>query len=435
MIAITTAGPPAEISQTVDCAGHGTCATVTANGMFELAERMRVAGRTDVLVTILRSLQQDKNIDVRAEAHFRLGQLFVTQQNYQAAETEYRALLAEKPDAGAVRLALAEVMMKLGAARQARAELRAAQRYGLPTDVLRAVNRSELALRSARRLGGSIELDGIADTNINRATSLNTINLGGLPFDLTSDAHRQRGFGVAVSSQAYWRPHLTSNLNLVAVAGEAVNIYKQKQFNDLLANARLGMEWTRKTSRIRLAGSASRRWFGGNLYSHDVGLDVSGVFRSGTKGLVTVELGGSNVTYPSLRAQSGWLASASTSYERTLTPRLSARVSIRADHADAEAAAFRTWTYGGTFLVSRQFGGTLGYATGSLFRIEGAGAFSFPPERRSDRLWQTEVGLRFPEIRHQLVPLLRLRHVENSSPVFFYGFSQTRLEVGLSHDF
>jgi tetratricopeptide (TPR) repeat protein len=403
--------------------------------MFELAESMRVAGRSDMLVAILRGLQQDKNIDVRAEAHFRLGQWFVTQKNYEAAEIEFRALLAEKPDAGAVRLALAEVMMKLGAARQAGAELRAAQRYGLPADVLRAVNRTELALRSARRLGGSIELDGVADSNINRATSLNTIDLGGLPFNLTSDARSQRGLGLAISGQAYWRPQLTSNLNLVAIAGEAANLYNQNQFNDVQANARLGLEWTRKTSRIRLAGSASRRWFGGNLFSRDVGLDVSGFFRSGKAGLVTVEIGGSHVTYPSLRTQGGWLASASTSYERTFTPRLSARVSVRADHADAEAAAFRTWTYGGTLLLSRQFGSVLGYATSSLFRIEGAGAFSFPPERRSDRLWQTEIGLRFAEIRHQFVPFLRLKHVANSSPVFFYGFTQTRFEAGLSHDF
>lgn len=406
-----------------------------ANAMFDLAERMRAAGRTDVLVTILRSLQQDRNIDVRAEAHFRLGQLFVTQQKYAAAEAEYRAVLAEKPDAGPVRLALADVMMKRGAARQARAELRVAQRYGLPTDVLRAVNRSELALRSARRLGGSIELVGVADSNINRATSLNTVNLGGLPFDLTPDARRQRGLGLAVSSQVFWRPQLASHLNLVAVAAESANFFKQTQFNDVAANARLGLEWTRTAARIRLGGSASRRWFGGNLYSRDVGLDAAGFFRAGTAGLVTVELGASKVTYPALRAQTGWLTSASTSYERTLTPRLSARVSIRADHADAEAAAYRTWNYGGTFLLSRQFGRVLGYASGSLFRVEGAGAFAFPPERRSDRLWQTEVGLRFPEIRHELVPLLRVKHIENRSPVFFYGFTQTRIEAGLSHDF
>ena len=87
-------------------------------------------------------------------------------------------------------------------------------------------------------------------------------------------------------------------------------------------------------------------------------------------------------------------------------------------------------------LVSRDVGRQTIYARAGYYRIWGDAAFSLPPERRQDNLIDFESGLIVRRFSFWgLAPVARVHHTQNRSPVFFYDFKRTRVELGLTREF
>jgi hypothetical protein len=154
----------------------GTVSGLKPTQMFDLASQAEQKQDTALAVQIYKALANDPSLDVRNEARFRHAKLMVRDRRLNEAAVLYRAILDEKPDAQRVRLELAGVLAQMGEVGRARRELRQAQAGGLPPDVAHVVDQFQAALRSYKPLGGSFELGLAPSTNINRATSANTIN-------------------------------------------------------------------------------------------------------------------------------------------------------------------------------------------------------------------------------------------------------------------
>lgn len=418
------------------CPADRSCVRTNAAGLFALAEELLRNGQPAAATKVLEALQQDRRSEVRLEARFRLGRMFEARGDLAAAAAQYQAILDESPRLGSVRLALARVLAAEGAGRRAREEVRRARSVGLPIEVAQAVDRFETVLRSRQQLGASIEIGVAPDSNINHATSSSTVDIAGLPFDLTPDARRRAGLGGYATGQAYWRPQVTHDINMLTIVSGTGTLFGASRFNDISSAIGVGPELVGTRFRLQATGKVGWRWFGGKRYSRSYGGGVSAILAVGSAGRVQLAVDAVQADYVALAAQSGPQITGSVSYERRLTRRLSARITLRGERDEAAAAAFDTRTYGAGLLVSREIGHAVAYVTAGYYATDGAGPFSLPPLTRKDRLFQAEGGVTLPPIfRSQLSPVVRVRYADNHSPIFFYGFSEYRAEIGVSHDF
>ncbi len=436
MVAGASADAFANTVPTATCEVGGRCATLTTVQMFELVEGLAAAGNLKQAESLLESLTHNRDADVRAEARFRLGNLRQNSGNLAGAVDAYAALLDEKPDANPVRLELARVLARLGREDAARSQLRRASSAGLPDDVARVVDQFQLALRSRKHTGASIEIGLAPDTNINHANSSATVTIGSTPFDLSPDAQARSGVGLTVASQGFWRPALDASTNMLLTVSGSGNLFRESRFNDVSLSVALGPELLRGRARYRLSAVLGRRWFGSSLYSSSYGAAVNWLRQINRVSQIQVDLTSlytDNSPNPGLAGQA---TGAVLRYERALSPRLFGRVTARIDRQDARDPAFATWSKGGELLISRDFGSLTGYARAGYYRTTGDAEFSFVQQARRDDLVDLEAGVLVRRLSFRgLAPVVRVHRTVNHSPIFFYDFARTRVELGLTREF
>ncbi len=140
--------------------------TTDAPGLLAIGQRLETKGDQQRAAILYNSLLRDPDPFIRNEARFRLAKLAIGRKAWDEAAVLLRRLLDERPDASAVRVVLAQVLIEVGDEPSARRELRAAQAGGLPRDVARMVDRFSEALRVRKPFGASFEIALAPDTNI-----------------------------------------------------------------------------------------------------------------------------------------------------------------------------------------------------------------------------------------------------------------------------
>lgn len=435
LLAGAPTGPPpvpdAQCQPGTDCR-----LALTAAQMFELADRLAARGQTAEAEAVLDALTRDASIDIRSEARFRIGLMRERRRDWYGAARAFRMILEEKPDAGPVRLELARVLAASGDEDGARRQLRLASSAGLPEEVLRIVNQFESALRSRKRLGGSIEFGFAPDNNINRAQRSAVVDVGPIPVELDEDARAQSGVGLTIGAQAYWRPPIGDTSNLLVTLSGRGDLYRKSRFNDGSTAISAGPELRWGSSRFRLAGVFGLRWFGGSRYSTSYGASFNWLRPLDPRSQLQLDLSAIQSKYRINPALSGLTTSMLIRYERALSPRLFGRLSLRASRQEARDPAFATWSAGGELLLAREAGPLTFYGRAGYDRIWADASFSFPPVRRKDRQLDLEAGATFRRFSiWGLAPVLRIRWTKNDSPVFFYAFDRTRLEFGFTREF
>jgi len=407
---------------------------LSAAEVFALAEALVAQGRLGDAETLLVGLTRDASLDFRSEARFRLGRLRARQGDLAGAIRWYRALLDEKPDSAAVQLELARTHALAGDEEAARRALRRAGAVGLPEDVARVVDQFALALRSRRRIGGSVELSLAPDSNINRATGADDIDTVFGPLIPDGDATATSGIGASVRAQGFWRSDNGGTPILARLSGQG-DFYGRGRFNDLAVSLAVGPELRRGSSRWRPAALHTRRWFGGDPYSRYWGGTLNWLRILTPASQIEVEATAAQGRHRRV-AQSGMLYDLAVNYDRAVGETLSFRATARATRIGAHDPGLATssGTLGG--LVARRLGRQTVYVGASLSRLVADERLSLFPETRRD--WRSDVtlGLLLGRWRFaDLSPVVRLRRTVNRSTLDLYAFRQTRLEIGLSREF
>src|SRR5213075_2916459 len=153
------------------CAGQKDCRQLTAAQMFAAADELAAGGDLGGAAQFLEALTQDPHAERRAEARFRLAAVREKLGDLNGAARALRELLAEQPGANPARLELARILSRLGETRAAKAQIAAAQAWGLPREVEQNVRRFASALRTtrtAKKRGLTVELTAGPDSNVNR---------------------------------------------------------------------------------------------------------------------------------------------------------------------------------------------------------------------------------------------------------------------------
>lgn len=410
---------------------------LNAAQLFAAAERLLIEDRAADAAKLFEALAADPDLQVRSEARFRLARLREKQGRREDAAILLRRILDEEPGAGRVRLELARVLVLIGDERGARQQLRQAQSAGLPADLSRVVDQFRTALRSRAPYGATFEIAFAPDSNVNRATARQTLDAGPFPLELSDDAREQSGLGVAMNGQAFARLPIAPNLQILPRFGGTARLYRDGRFNDVGVDARLGIERSDSTfGRLTLSGGHERRWFGGQPLSRSTLVSLDWLRPVSRTAQFTFGASAARQRYETNQAQDGSLYQLSLGYERALTQRSGASLSISAARQLALDRGYANRSAGITALGYIEAGRATIFATTAVRRLKADAPFFLFATTRREWLGRAVVGATLRQATIVgFAPVIRLIIERNRSTVGLFDYRRVAGEVGISRAF
>ena len=259
---------------------------LTPEQLFAIAESQASIGHTDDAIELLKVLAKNPNIEFRAEARVRIARLLQARGEFDGALRWYDELLNEKPNAAAVRIERAQLLVAMGKEQAAARELRRADAAGLPPDVARTVRNAANVFSAQADFAGDMQIGIAPSTNINNATSDDTITISGLPFQLNSDARRKSGVGLTFSGDAVIRRRLTGSSRMTLQLTTTGKLYRDTTFNDISLSAAAGPDINVGAIRLQPLMFAGRRFFGRDRLYDFYGGSASGQLPMGGRAIL-----------------------------------------------------------------------------------------------------------------------------------------------------
>jgi len=411
-------------------------AYLTAEQMFMLAEASRRKGDHRVAEAAYRALINERDVQIRAEARFRLGKMLVGLGRPAEAGLLFREILDEQPNAQPVRLQLAQVLERIGDEAGARRTLREAQAAGLPPEVARLVDRYSAALRAQKPIGATLELALAPDSNINRATSSGSLGTVLGDFTLDEDARQRSGVGAAMRGQAYWRVRLGDAANLLVRTSAAADIYRDKAFSDLAIGASVGPELRLGSARAAAELGLTRRWFGGDPFSTATSLGLSYLRPLGRRSQLRATAALGLVDNHRNRLQDGRSYALTLSYERALSSRAGIGATASAERQDLRDPGYSLDAGQLTLFGYRDLGAMTVVGTLSYGRLAADKRLLLYPEIRKDKLDRASLALTFRQLTFgEFAPLIRVTVERNRSSLDLFDYRRTRTEFAITRAF
>jgi len=434
-IAAAAADPPAAPDP---CSPQQNCQQLTAAQMFDAADQLAAQGNLPGAAELLEALTQDPHPELRAEARFRLAAVREKLGDLEGAAQTLRELLAEQPGANPARLELARILSRLGETKEAKAQLAAAQAWGLPPEVEQNVRRFASALRTtrtAKKRGLTVELTTGPDSNVNRSTGSQFIDTIIAPFELDADARRQSALGFSGSVRGYSRDRI-GGVTLLSDAGLRADLSTKPQFNDVQLVLDSGPQAILGQTHIRPAVLYERRWFGGDAYSTGVGGQFELLAPLGAK--TQLGLAGAHVRQTTAKnsGQDGWRTALSADLTRGLGAGTSARVSLRYGALNASVNPESLRQVGGGFLLAHEARPLTLFGEVDYTRTHGIEPLFLFGKTRHDQRWDVIAGAIFNRASFSgFTPLMRVTHSDSSANIVLYDYRRTRLDVGITRSF
>lgn len=416
-----------------DAAEPVQSATLTPAELFDFADRARDGGDFATAEAAYRALATNPAIEIRNEARFRLALMLADRrQDHAGAAVLLRQILDEQPDVARVRLELARMQALLGNLGAAARELRAAQAAGLPPEVERLVRFYASTLAAQRPYGASVEIALAPDTNINRATSSDTLETVIGDFELSEDARARSGLGLSTKASAFLRLGIEPGTDLLLRANGYGRFYRQSAFNDMVASLQAGPQYRSGSDRISLLGSASWRWFGTTPYSFGYG--VSGDWTHPLSITAQLRVDGSAIhTDDRLNAlRSADRLSLGLGVDKALSARTGGGVRLGGVREFANDPGYSTASGGIDAYIYREIGSTTAVLRAGYDHLEADARLFLYPRRRIDDRVNASLSGTFRALRvGKLAPQLALGYEKSFSTIALYDYSRLSAEIGI----
>jgi outer membrane protein len=198
-VAATATAEPAEaLPSLVPTCEEGSCRyRLTAQQLLQAAEGLVAEGSYTEAKPLVQALGMAPGYELQHK--FLTGMIAKETGDLKGAETAFRSILRDHPEQTRVRLELARLMMAQGKESSADYHFRLALNdKEVPNDVAQTVRGIRSILRSKRNWHFNFDLGIAPDTNINSATSAETVNINFGPFELplTLDDNARKTSGI-----------------------------------------------------------------------------------------------------------------------------------------------------------------------------------------------------------------------------------------------
>jgi hypothetical protein len=400
-----------------------------------MAEMLVQRGALDRAEPILALLSNDPSSDIRNEARFRRSKLLEARGRHAEAAVLLRRILDEKPRAAPVRLALAQILDRIGDKDAAWREVRAAQAIGLPPEIARLVDRYSEALRAVRPWGVTFEIAMAPDSNINRATRSDTLGTVLGDFEIREDGKAKSGTGLSLHTHAYRRMPLGDVSLLVRASGQA-DLYKKSDFNDIAIDLGAGPEMELGRGRLNLELGVAQRWFGQKPFQRSARIGASLSHPVGRRTLVRASASAALVDNRFNDLQDGKVYSAQLGLERALTATMGVAGSLSVDRQSLRDPGYSTKGWRAALTGWRELGRMTLTAGAEIGRLRADERLILFPEKRSDRYTRFILGATFRRLQFRgFAPVARLSIERNRSTIEFYDYRRSRAEFGIVRAF
>lgn len=406
---------------------------LTAAQLFQFAEEAKARGEFTVAEAAYLALIQDPEPELKTEARFRLAMLYADQMGKpRDAAVLLRRILDEKPDVARVRVELARVQAMMGNFSEAQRELRAAEAAGLPPEVESLVRFFANALSAQKRFGGGVEAGFAPTTNVNRATSSDTLGTVIGDFVLDEDAQAQSGIGLSLKGQAYYRLPISRTADILLRASGSADVYEKSRFNDYAFSIQAGPQWRSGADRFSLSAALSWRWYGGNPYTFTYGLSGNWQHPLGKRTQLRVD--GTVLAEDNRRndLEQGNRYTLAVGIDHALTARMGGGFQIHGSRDNAKDPGYANTSVGLNTYLYRELGRTSAVLNLGYRRLEADERLFLYPERRTDNNVNASVSGTFRALTFwTFAPLVRVGYERNWSTIEIYDFDRVYAEFGL----
>jgi hypothetical protein len=410
---------------------------LTPAQMLRLADQLLARGSTAEAMQILELLARNPDSDIRNEARFRSSKLLQAEGKSTGAALLLRAILDERPDAVPARLALAQLLDRMGDKDAAWREMRAVRASGLPPAVARLIDRYSQALRAARPHGANFEIALAPDSNNNHATRSDTLGTIFGDFDIDRQSKARSGTGLSLRGQAYRRfalGHGDTNM-LVRLSGFG-DLYREMRFNDIALDLAAGPELRLGRNQVNVELGATRRWFGQKPFMRSVRAAATWTRPVGS--LMQLRLSGSAALIDNQlnNLQDGKSYAARVELERALSAATGVGLNLSLNRDALKDPGYATTGWRAGLIGWHEVGRMTLTAEADVGRLRADERLLLFPDVRADRYSRFSLGATFRQLQFRgFAPLARLSFERNRSTVEFYDYRRTRSEIGVVRAF
>lgn len=382
--------------------------------------------------------------EYRLETRFLSGRIAAAKGDHKAAINFYRDILADDPSQTRVRLELGREMLAIGHSASADKQFRIAQQSDdLPEDVARTIRSVRDVIRSRRAWRLDVDFGIAPDTNINNATSVDTITVqwgsNQLPVTLDENAKARSGLGQTATISGGFRLPVADKTALLFDLDSSGNNYSGTDFDDYQVQLATGAEYrfSRDTSvSAQLVGA--QRWYGGALASRQIGIKTGFQTRLSNTRQLGFQIDARRTDARFDNAYDGWQIGAYATYEQAIAKSLVASTGafVRRDWLKADA-------YSSTELgVIAGVGGELPYGinfglSGTISRAKfDASIPLFSPEPRDDWRYTARATLGNRKIRFWgFSPQVSASYSRIDSSIPFFANDRLRFRLAVARYF
>ena len=377
-----------------NCDENGTCRfRLTPKQLLAKAEELIHAKRYNAARPLVAALGQVP--ELKLQQRFLAGYIAVETGDLKGAIKEFRSILDQNPGQTRVRLELARAYLISGKEASADYHFRLAQNdENLPDEIARTIRNTRSILRDQRIWRFGFDFGFAPDTNINSATSAETVDINfgpiKLPLALDDNARERSGIGQTASFSGGLRLKTSDSMALLFDADSRIVNYKGKEADDIVVQAAVGPEFRiAKYASISVQAVGHQRWYGGRLATREYGgrIGLQTALSEGQR--IGVELDARRTDSKLSDAYDGWQLGANATYEHLVGKSFIASASVFGRRDLLEAKGFSSLNYG----VNLGIGGELplGLNAGvsaSISRSQfDAPLFIYSSEKRRD--WRT----------------------------------------------
>lgn len=297
----------------------GTTAEPTIASPFARTYRSMEQQQWRAAQTALQDAAQDPAADP-VEVLFLGGLIALESRDYASAIAQLQMILVDHPNIPRVRLELARAYFLSGDDDGAQYHFERVLASDLPETVITNVRLFLEQIRARRNWQYGFSFGLLPDSNVNQATSSQTVLIGGLPFTLSSDARETSGVGLLWQLYGEKRWDMAEHWRFTASGNLLRKDYSKQQFNDTALYSRIGTRYLFGGGDVGFGVSLSKRLLGDKPYNAAQGFFVDVNQQFDERWLASASLESQQYRFEAGKGQPGALTSVNGKLRYLLSP-------------------------------------------------------------------------------------------------------------------